>query len=556
MRKKYSLLGIIFFIIISLSTLVSAEGHELKNLEIDVFIEEDGSALIREKRDVNLIEGSESYIVIEDIGDSKITDFKVSEDGREYEVINSWNIDDSKEEKAFKNGIIKTSKGYELAWGIGEYGRHEYVLEYRMTNLIKELKDSQILFYKLVSDGTNIPPKNVTVSIRSDKAFNQEDQKVWGFGFEGNVEFNNNMVLAQNTRPLSSNEHVTILLKLDQGMFLTEEYIDKSFDDIREQAFKGSSYDDVSKVKDMNYFLARILPVIATLFPFLIFILVFSVIAFKSDKAGPFKRKYKEEYYRDYPYEGDILDIYYILYKMGLADFENILTGFLLKWINEDKITTLSDQTGVIIKKEITNIKILDRSLPEGQYEAELYKMLLDASEGKEVLEEKEFTKWIRKNIKSLDSWEENVKNKSIDKLESLGYLKTEDEKKFFITRTNHNLTERGLDLEKKTYKYINYLYDYSLLNEHEAINVKIWDRIMIWAGFLGITHTVSKQFEKLYPNYKEESVYRGNSIYLANSLTRSVTSARSSSGSSGVGGSTSIGGGGGSFGGGGGGTR
>ena len=132
--------------------------------------------------------------------------------------------------------------------------------------------------------------------------------------------------------------------------------------------------------------------------------------------------------------------------------------------------------------------------------------------------------------------------------------------KKFFMNFKENHLTPNGFKVEENIYKYINYLYDYSLLNENEAVNVKIWDRIMIWAGFLGITEVVEKQFEKLYPKYTQETVYTGNSIYLASALTRNVSNARSSaksSASSGMGGSTSIGGGGGSFGGGsGGGTR
>lgn len=555
--KRYSLLIIIFFIVISLSPIVSAEGHVLKNLEMDVFINQDGSAFIREKREVNLIEGTENYIVIENIGTSKITNFKVTEDGKKYEFIDSWDIDESREGKTFKNGIIKTNNGYELAWGIGEYGKHEYILEYKVTNFIKGLQDNQMLLWTLVSDQTNTPPENVIVSIRSDKPFNEEDQKVWGFGFEGNVEFNDNMVIAKSTESLTKSNHVTILLKFDKGMFVADDYIDKSFEEIKEEAFEGSNYGGGSfNNPNKPSLIDIILPFISVMFPFVIAIAILIFKTVSKDQYGSFKRRYKEEYYRDYPYEGDILDIYYILYKMGLADFENMLTGFLLKWINEDKITTISEEKGTIIKRKMTNIKFLDKRLPEEQREAELFNMLISASEGKKVLEQKAFTKWISKNLKLLDSWEKKLKSMSIEKLEFLGHLEIEEEKKIFITRTKHYLTKTGFDIEEKIYKYINYLYDYSLLNEHEAINVKIWDIIMIWAGFLGITHTVSKQFEKLYPNYRKESAYRGNSIYLASSLTRSVTSARSSSGSSGVGGGTSVGGGGGSFGGGGGGTR
>ena len=214
---------LIIFMMMSLfgSNNVNAQGNELENLEINVFIKNDGSAVIREQRVVNLTEGTENYIVIDNLGKSKITDFKVAESGKQYEFLNSWNIKDSRQNKAFKNGIINTANGYELSWGIGEYGRHEYVLEYTVTDFIKNLEDSQMMFWQFLNSKTNIPPKKVTVSIESEKLFNKQDQKVWGFGFEGNVEFRDGKVFAESTKPLDSNNYVKILLKLDKGMFLS-----------------------------------------------------------------------------------------------------------------------------------------------------------------------------------------------------------------------------------------------------------------------------------------------------------------------------------------------
>ncbi len=565
--KKPYLMILIIFMMMSLfgSNNVNAQGNELENLEINVFIKNDGSAVIREQRVVNLTEGTENYIVIDNLGKSKITDFKVAESGKQYEFLNSWNIKDSRQNKAFKNGIINTANGYELSWGIGEYGRHEYVLEYTVTDFIKNLEDSQMMFWQFLNSKTNIPPKKVTVSIESEKLFNKQDQKVWGFGFEGNVEFRDGKVVAESTKPLDSNNYVKILLKLDKGMFLTNDSVNKTFEQVKEEAFKGSSYgnDGSGNLNGKTTTLMGVVSAIASLiFPlFIIITIILAVKSMSKNQPGKFKRRYKEEYYRDYPYEGEVLDVYYILYKMGLSNFNNILTGFLLKWINEDRIMTTSEEVGIIRKKQKTNIKILNRELPDEELESELFNMILSASGGDDILGEKEFTTWASKNYTSIDSWEKRAKDTSIEKLEQLGYLQTVTKKKFFIKTKEYNLTPNGLKIEENIYKYINYLYDYSLLNENEAVNVKIWDRIMIWAGFLGLTDVVQKQFEKLYPQYMQETVYTGNSIYLASILTSNIAHARdsasSSAATSGFGGSTSIGGGGGSFGGGfGGGTR
>lgn len=555
------------------SEVAFADEHRLESVDINVFINMDGSADITERRTVNATRGTEFYNVIEDLGNSQIVNFRVSEDGREYKFVEPWDIDFSKEEKTFTNGIIETSNGYELAWGIGEYGRHTYDLSYTVTNFVKELTDSQMLFWRFINDDTDIPPEKVTLTIESDKPFSTEQERVWGFGFEGNREFRDGKVFAQSTAPLDSSNYVTILLKLPKGLFATEDIIDRSFQDFKEEAFVNSSYDievdedgtggpvAVADIGKTPFIIMIITSLVGFLFP-LFFIAMIFIIVRTSIKNSPakFKRKYDQEYYRDYPYEGEITDVYYILNKMGLASFTNILTGFLLKWIYEDRVMTTSEEVGMIRKKEKTQTKILNRTRPENQLEAELFDMVISASGEDSILEEKEFVKWAKKNYSLIDTWEKKVKEQSIDKLESMGYINIVKKKKFFITTKDIQLTPSGIQVEEKIYKYINYLYDYSLLNEHEAVNVKIWDRIMIWAGFLGVTEVVAKQFENIYPQYRDESVYRGDSIYLAYALTQNVSSARASasaSSSSGMGGSTSMGGGGGSFGGGsGGGTR
>lgn len=562
--KRSYLFSLISVLIVSMFMTVSAsaDSHRLVSQEIDVFIKNDGNALIKEKRIANLIEGTENYIPIENLGKSEIINFKVREDGREYQLEDNWNVDDSRGDKVFKNGIIKKRKGYELVWGIGEYGRHEYVLEYEITNFIKDTKDSQMLFWRFVNDKTNTPPEDVKLTIQSEIPFNAENQKVWGFGFAGNAEFVDGKVVAKSSVPLNRSNHVTILLKLDQGTFPTNDSVNKTFEQVKDKAFKGSEYSKGPSKSKKSGPISKLIGIISTLvstFIPVIFIGAFIAIAkgTSNSRPGTFKRRYKEEYYRDYPYDGEILDVYYILFKIGLSGFNNILSGFILKWINEDKIRTSSEEVGVIRKKENTNINIMSRELPTEPLERELYNMLVSAAGGRNLLEEKEFIKWVRKNHTSISSWEKKAKEESQRRLQSLGHLRVEEKKKFFITMKDYHLTDSGLKIEENIYKYINYLYDYSLLNEHEAINVKIWDRIMIWAGFLGISEIVSKQFEQIYPEYRNETIYRGNSIYLANALTRNVSSARTSAASSGSGGGTSIGGGGGSFGGGsGGGTR
>lgn len=562
-RRLLSLFLILMFIFSSLN--VYASDLSLESLDINVFINSDGSARFTENRIANINQGSENYIVIGNLGQSTIKDFVVYENGQAYEYVDKWNINASREEKIQKNSIITTSSGYELSWGIGEYGRHDYTLEYTITDFVKELEDAQIIFWQFVNPDTNTPPEELRITIESDYDFSEEEEKIWGFGFDGSINFEEGKILALSNSPLSRENYATILTKLPQEMFGTQDVLNKSFEEIRETAFVGSDYseEDYQSGGSINSdttnspgnsgfsfmpFLGPLLVVVG-----LISSLLFSANTKLANKRpSKFKRQYKEEYYRDYPYEGDFLDIFYIPYLMGVGTFENLLTGFILKWINENRIMTVEEEKGWIFKKDETNIKFLNTQMPDPALEGELFHMMLTAAGKNQILEEREFTKWAKANVSQLNKWESKVKENSIKKLKQLGFINVLEKRVFLFKTEKLELTEKGQELERRIYKYINYLNDFSLLNENEAINVTLWDNIMIWAGFLGLTEVVAKQFQKLYPRYGEETVYAGNTIFLTHHLARSISQTKiSTSRSSGGGGGVSMGGGGGSFGGG-----
>ena len=562
--KKYNI-GIIFFLFLLFQLFptekVVAE-DQLEELYIHVFINQDGSARITEKRIAHLTEGTENFIVIENLSHSTIRDFIVKENGQTYQYVEDWNIDASREEKTFKNGLIETKKGYELAWGIGEYGKHEYMIEYTVTNFIKQLQDSQVLFWRFVNDQMNIPPEKVTVVIETDKQLSDSTESIWAFGFDGKIRFENGKVVAVSDQSLDQDDYVTVLIKFSDGMFGSTDYIDQPFEDIKEEAFEGSDY---GKEETNSNISGLIFIIVAVLYILLIRFTTTQSSVYQLTKKKPkkFKPMFKGEYIRSLPYEGDISDIYYLLYIMGASNFEKLLTSYILKWVKEERITVETERVGIIHKRDEAALYFFNKDMDKENPEGELFHMMLDATGSNDILESNEFSVWARKNHKKLIAWEKKIIKNSTKKLEQLGYIQLEKKKKFIFKTEDYELTSKGLELEDNIHKFANYLRNYSLLNEHEAVNVKIWDEIMILAAIIGMTKVVQKQFKKLYPNYVNETVYSGSSIYYASAFSSSTSNARTSSSvgdsgrSSGGGGSVSSGGGGGSFGGGsGGGTR
>src|SRR5699024_8664964 len=505
---KYKLIVIVMvccFFLPSFFEEVHAAEHKLEDINIHVMIHKNGSARITETRKGQFSQDTENFIVINNLSKSKIKDFVVRENGETYQNIDDWDVKASREEKSFRNGIIETKKGYELAWGIGEYGSHEYQLEYTVTNFIKQLEDSQILFWRFVNDKTNIPPEHVTVEIETDKDFNEEEEKIWAFGFSGDIYFDNGKVIASSNQALDDNDYVTVLIKLEDSLFQAEDYINKSFEEVKKQAFKGSDY---GKEKGPILKLSTLRNIIIILMIVSYIFTKFYKRPFKVTKKRPkkFKRKYLEQYYREYPYDGNYLDVYYMLYRMGVSNFEKLLTSFILKWIKEERITMETEKAGFLFKKDQPVLHFLNQDMDKQSNEGNLFHMMLRAAGSDEVLREKDFTKWTKRNKKRLINWEKRLINQSLKTVKNLGFVESQEKKVFFTKRKTFVLTKAGEEFEKKVYQYVNYLHDFSLLNEHEPIHVNIWDEIMIWAALLGRTEEVTKQFKKLYPNYDKET--------------------------------------------------
>lgn len=570
--RKFIVVSLCLFIatIFSISSVetVQAANSYYESIDIHVTLNEDGSADFVERWKAHLYKGTENYVVKQNLGKATIENFTVTEDGKQFEFVKNWDINASQNEKAFKNGIINKRNGIEMSWGIGEYGTHEYVLEYTVKNIIQQLDDSQVLYWGFSNAGINIPRSNITVEVIAPKALSEVEERIWAFGYDGDIEFEQGSILAKSYSQLKESQYVVLLIKFADGTFTTENRVKKDFEALQKQAFKGSDYDlDAVESVDEGGFFIKAFNFIKSIFSVVIFFGIFVVVLIFSQKFNQqnslegkrrkFTRRYKEEYYRDYPYEDNYLHTYYVTYIMGLSEFNTLLTASLLKLINDDKIRMDETVTGVLRRKHQT-IHILNSDVDSNTSEGRLFHMIRGLADSEGMITDRQISKWAERNYRSLASWEKDIVNESKQVLTNKNYLDKTENNILFFTRTNYELTEDGKKMEENIYKYVNYLYDFSLLNEHEAINVKLWDEVMIWAAYLNLTSVVMKQFAKLYPNYEQETKYRNNSLrrstYFATAVTRGRTKSEKREQerrSSGGGGTASSGGGGGAAGGG-----
>lgn len=556
--KFYILTIIITFVITPNISFASS----IEKISMDITILENGTAQVTEHWNAYPTQGTEVYKPYFNLGNSEIKNFTVSENGKEYTNIGSWNSNSSFEEKAYRSGINKTSDGLELCWGMSSYKNHIYKLDYFITNFVKGYNDSDLIYFTLLNPELSPLPKSVEVNITTKNQF-PEETLIWGYGWEnGKAAFENGKLVFDTSGGFNSNDYITILVKMPAGTFAVEEHINEEFETIFIKAEENR--DKEPEKTTVLSFLLNLIVFIFYMFllvlPFVVTIYVtkvFNIKKVKIEKELP--RKKDINYFREIPCNKDLFYAYWLgkTYSF-IKQKENVLGAILLKWIQNDHIRVIKNTKG-IFKRETNAIDFTKDFVVENDLEKELKRMLVVAAGKNKILEEKEFGKWAGKNYEDINEWFKKIYEDNTQKLISKNLVVEKEKKYLGIAKYKKNFTTTQTNEEAiKLLGLKKYLEDYSSIDEKKTIEVKLWNEYLIFAQVLGIADKVAKEFDKVYPNYVQDMnmSYTMSDLIIINHITRSgITSANRAYNdrmSSGGGGFSSGGGGGGSFGGGG----
>ncbi|AXU10921.1 DUF2207 domain-containing protein [Parvimonas micra] len=521
---------------------------------INVRINKDGSADIESIMDFEPSKGTEYFVPVNNLGKSEIVNFKVSEikNGKEvpYESLESWNTKKTREEKAKKSGVVKTDKGYELCFGFGEYQRKTFILRYRVTNFIKLLKDSDMIYWQFVNKGLSAAPGEVKLTItKGEGSFDNTNSKIWAFGNKGTIEFSDGKIVFNSLTGLTSSNYVTVLVQLNKGDITSGETIDKDFSYYKDLAFKGSDYTKKADKKSSN----KIFYVAGGI---IVAIVVLVKIFGKKKSNGYQKGDFKGEYYRDIP-EKEWWKLSDILEDIGFDGQESIIRAYFLKWIQEKILIPVTEEKGLIFKKDTLTLKIKSgfNNDFEEKVERKLFAMFAGAAGADGILQENEFSDYLEDtdNQEEFESIEEDLEELSNEYASKNDLFEKSSKGKY-----SHTYSEKGKEFTAKLVKNYNYLKDFSLLSEREISEIKVWKNLLIYATLYDVADEVEKQLKKLSPEFLRNIDMDVESLHTAviysNAFSNDFVDAYSRSveeASDGGGGFTSIGGGDDSFGGG-----
>lgn len=531
-------------------------GPAIRDIDVNVVLHADGTASVTEVWDVTVTDGTEWYLVRDNLDGISIYDLSVTdENGQTFTNEGDWDVDRSRSQKAGKCGIVQKRNGCELCWGVGSYGDHTYTVTYTMSGVVDSYTDYDAVHLQLVSPGLSSNPKHVKVTVSADTPLNTIDARGWGFGFPGTTEFKDGAFVMESTEPLSRKQSVILLLRLNQGLFTAGRSVSKEFQTCLDKALKGASFADDEADESFFEKVMTFLMSLLTFFGWFVFPILALFSGQKRNRKKILGCKLSDVgWSRDIPFGGNILEADYVLEELGEDKQKNSIAGaMILRMIKEGYLSVRKDA------KDKIEICFNDAKDQSGMSESakELYAMMKEASGSDQILQDKEFSRWSNKHTSRVSKWVTQVKTGGKQELNSNGFIQS------------GKFTPEGQAEARKVVGFKKYLNDFTIIGERASQEVALWHDYLVFAALYGIADKVAKELKDINPKaFEEMMVYdygtMNEVVRLTRTMGNSITNARASQLSSGggssrggFGGHTSIGGGGGFHGGGfGGGSR
>lgn len=549
-NKRVLIFSALLAILLVFATIpVFAAEDAIPAIRVDVSLQENGSAVITETWDIKGVSsGTEYYKAIHNADGMNVHSLLVwDETGTKFKTLDNWNSKLSRAEKVHTSGILKTSKGYELCWGIGTYGDHQYTIQYTLDGLVKDYGDYAGFYHQFISDLSSAPQSASIKIWMPNTRFDGNNARISAYGFKGEVgNGSDGSLTVLSSKALGNNDYVNVLCRFDRGLFPTAPTANMTFEKLQKSADNANS----------NIGLYITLGILGATIAIIITLISFFYSRFKLADGTtvrlPGKHKIDANWW--VPFEGNIPAVCSMmrLLRMDISH-DKLMGAYLIRWQELGYIRMEerpNEGNTKKPKKEEAILFNLDKR-PDQGVEQTLYKILTDITDGNDIL----WTSNIEKHAKELEEeltvWAEEVKQNGQTELIRLGAAATNQ-------KGTVSLTSFGFEQAIKIIGFQKYLMDMSKPRDGKTAPRELWGDYLVFATLFSIGEQVLKSMKALDPTHFDSfaGMYGCNSfsmIYLL-TMTNHISGAASpNTGMNSAGGVSSVGGGGFSGGGGGG---
>ena len=247
MRYKNTwIIGLLVFL-----SLADGMGSTVKKLDIKVELQHNGTALIEERWliDVDKKDAkTEWYVAHNGLDGMRIEHLSMEgyipweKKNMPYKTLSKWDLDASRMQKAGKCGL--SNNGREICWGFGDYGLHEYIVRYHLTNLVKSYDTCDGFNHCFVHMNCRLDTVQVTIKMKDTIQLSTDNVRRWAFGFEGNCIIRDNNIIARPNNGLANGSKMIIMLEFKKGIFEPATTASETWEERKQRALSGSDYEE------------------------------------------------------------------------------------------------------------------------------------------------------------------------------------------------------------------------------------------------------------------------------------------------------------------------
>ena len=543
-----------FFLLIAVVFLMNAvpvyaAEQAIPSINVDVQLKKDGSAIITEVWDVRGVsDGTEYYKALYNMKGMSVHSLLVSdESGKQYKTLENWDTKRSREEKAGTCGILKTTQGYELCWGIGNYGDHQYTIQYTLEGLVNDYGNYAGFYHQFISELSSAP-ESISIKIQMpDTQLTQDNSRIWAYGFKGQVEIDpDGSLIAYSSEALEKNDYGNVLCRFDRSLFPMAKAGGMSFEKLQKSADNDKS--DLAKTILFSILAASAAVIIPSIF-------FYSRYKLADGTVMRLPGMKHIDINWTIPFGGSIPAVYSAMHLLRRGTSLDALGAYLIRWQEAGYIRMENgeNEDGKNIKKE--EAVVFSQNKPHGtEAENSLYQILASEADEKGILRISDIEKRSEKFHKKLTAWEKAVKLEGDNELMHLNAAAKD-------IKGTLRFTSSGFEQAVRIHGFQKYLKDMGGQKQYQTSQGALWGDYLVFATLFHMGEQVLESMKTLDPVYFNSfaGLYGCNpySMLYLMTMTNHVSSAAApSTNMDGTGGSVSSMGGGGFSGGGGGGSR
>ena len=471
-------------LLLAVSAAAASAQSTVDTLLIDVSLQDNGNAAVTEAWSIDVSDNiTEWYLVVDHLGKMGLRNLKVTDEtGLDYVNEGEWDIDRTREEKAGRCGLVTKSDGYEICWGVGSSGPHDYFASYELTGLVQGHSDMDGFNYMFVARDLGSPPDYIQVKIhKRDTSFSFDNSKIWAFGFKGNVNFEDGNIVARTSEPFSQRSGMIILAGFNIGIFSPEIQDSSTFDEVRQEALKDSDYREPSQDRFSSFLDKVVKGFFLGLCGLGAFLFVRYKVKARKRRKELLGGKMKDvPWFRGVPVKGNLRNAYSIVQVMTHPSEgqQNLISAYMTRLFYRNAFTIVPDVDGnKAVKVGELPAELADDSVEDKKLEAELFGFFKEAAGEDGILQKKELKKWLNRNKKRIYEW-----RKKFNAGDTIWTLRPTDVQEVFGLRK--------------------FLKDFTLIDDRGVVEVGLWNNYLIFASLYGIADQVKRDFNKVCPEY------------------------------------------------------